>query len=74
VDCSLEDLEEGKANGFVFKQFTSHALGRAIGRAFALYGRKSDWTQVRARGMRQSLGWEAAAAKYVDLYHHLCRE
>jgi starch synthase len=74
VDCSLEDLAEGKANGFVFKQFTSQALGRAIGRAFALYGRKSDWTQVRARGMCQSLGWEAAAAQYVALYQHLCRE
>jgi starch synthase len=74
VDCSLEDLADGKANGFVFKQFTSQALERAVGRAFALYARKSDWNQVRTRAMSQPLGWEVAAVQYVALYQRLCRD
>ncbi len=72
VDCSLEELAEERANGFVFNHFTTQALERAIGRAFALYARKSEWNLVRARGMGQALGWEVAATQYAALYQHLC--
>ncbi len=72
VDCSLEDLAAETANGFVFYDFTSPALARAVRRAFALYGRKSEWRAVRARAMSQSLGWDQAAAQYVALYRRLC--
>lgn len=72
VDCSLEDLADETANGFVFQHFDSHALARALARAFALYRRKSEWRAVRARAMSQSLGWNTAAEQYVALYHRLC--
>jgi len=72
VDCSLEDLADGKANGFVFERFDAHTLSRAVARAFALYARPSLWRQVRARGMRQPLGWGQAAAQYLALYRRLC--
>lgn len=68
VDCTLEDLAEGLANGFVFDEFSTAAFERAVRRAFALYERRSEWNRVRARGMRQALGWENAAARYVALY------
>ena len=73
VDCSLENLADGSANGFVFHQFSERALARAIGRAFALYARKTEWRTVRARAMRQSLGWGEAAAQYVALFRSLCQ-
>jgi starch synthase len=72
VDCSLEDLALGTANGFVFNEFTVPALERAIARAFALFMRKTEWNQVRARAMNQALGWETAAAQYLALYQRLC--
>lgn len=72
VDCSLEDLAQGHANGFVFNEFTLQALERAIDRAFALYERKAEWSSVRARAMGLSLGWQDAAAQYVALYQNLC--
>ncbi len=72
VDCTLEDMEDQTANGFVFHHFNSHALARAIGRAFALFGSQPEWRSVRARAMRQPLGWGHAAAQYVALYRRLC--
>lgn len=71
VDCALENLADGTANGFVFDDFTPEALARAMRRAFALYQRKSEWRGVRQRAMRQPLGWDKAAAQYVALYRRL---
>jgi len=72
VDCSLEDLAEGRANGFVFNEFNTQALSRAVARAFALYAQPAQWRKVRARAMRQPLGWEQAAGQYLALYQRLC--
>lgn len=72
VDCSLEDLANQTANGFVFHRFDAADLRRAVARAFALYARKTEWRAVRARAMKQLLGWDAAAAQYIDLYRRLC--
>ncbi|MDP2678890.1 MAG: glycogen synthase GlgA [Rhodoferax sp.] len=71
VDCALENLADGTANGFVFHDFTPEALDLAMRRALALYARKSEWHSVRQRAMQQSLGWDTAAAQYVALYRHL---
>ncbi len=71
VDCALENLADGSANGFVFDAFTPEALDRAMRRAPALYARKSDWRKVCQRAMRQTLGWDQAAAQYVALYRRL---
>jgi starch synthase len=71
VDCALEHLADGTANGFVFDDFTPQALERAICRAMALYARPAEWRVVRQRGMQQSLGWAKAAEQYLALYHHL---
>jgi starch synthase len=71
VDCALEHLADGTANGFVFDDFTPEALDRAMRRAVALYERKSEWYAVRQRAMQQPLGWDKAAAQYVALYRRL---
>jgi starch synthase len=72
VDCSLEDLALGTANGFVFHQFHTQALLRAMQRAFTLYDRPDEWKAVQARAMRQPLGWNQAASSYLALYQRLC--
>jgi len=68
VDCTLEDLADGHANGFVFERFDTHDYLRAQRRAFTLYQRPADWQRVRATGMRRPAGWSDAAAQYVELY------
>ena len=68
VDCTLEDLADERATGFVFDRFDAGGYSRALRRAFALYARKSDWNAVRRRGMGQKFDWSQAAAQYVEVY------
>jgi starch synthase len=71
VDCSLENMAEGRANGFVFERFEVDDLVRAIRRAFALHARHADWRAVQRRAMGQHFGWDASAAQYAALYRQL---
>jgi starch synthase len=71
VDCSLENLDEGLATGFVFDSFDAAGIDAAVRRAFALYKRESDWKLVQERGMQQQFGWDAAADAYLALYRQI---
>jgi starch synthase len=71
VDCSLEDMAEDRATGFVFDRFDAADLMRAVRRAFALYRRPADWKAVRRRAMNQRFDWDVAAREYLALYRSL---
>jgi starch synthase len=71
VDCALEHLADGTANGFVFHSFNPQSLSRALARALALYVRPTEWRAVRQRAMQQPLGWDKAAEQYMALFRHL---
>jgi starch synthase len=68
TDCTLEDLADDRATGFVFERFDSADLERALRRAFTLWQRPREWRAVRKRGMQQRFGWSEAAARYLALY------
>ena len=68
VDCTLEDLADGRATGFVFERFDVEDLRRALRRAFTLWSRPREWRTVRTRAMAQRFGWDAAAERYLALY------
>jgi starch synthase len=71
VDCALENLDDDVATGIVFDAFDSAGIDAAIRRAFALYRRTDDWTQVQQCAMRQKFDWDAVAKEYVVLYQQL---
>jgi starch synthase len=71
VDCSLENLEEGLATGFVFDALSAVDLLAALRRAFALYRRPAQWRQVQRRGMAQRFDWPTAAQHYLAIYQSL---
>jgi len=71
TDCTIEDLADGRATGFVFERFDSDDLERALRRAFTLWQRPRDWRAVTKRGMQQRFGWGEAAARYRTLYEAL---
>ena len=71
VDSTLEDLAEHRANGFVFDDFSPEGFARALRRAFALYARPGEWTEVARRAMQQDFGWKASAEKYLELYQQV---
>jgi starch synthase len=68
VDCTLEDLADERATGFVFERFEPDDLQRALRRAFTLWSRPRDWRAVRQRAMAQRFGWNTAAERYAALY------
>jgi starch synthase len=71
VDCTLEDLADQRATGFVFERFDAADLTRALRRTFALWTRPRDWRALRRRAMAQRFGWDTAAASYLALYRNL---
>ena len=71
VDCTLEDMADERATGFVFDRFDAAELTRALRRVFALWARPRDWRTVRRRAMDQRFGWDTAAASYLALYRGL---
>ena len=73
VDCTLEDLADGLATGFLFERFEAGDLTRALRRAFALWVRPRDWGTVRRRAMGQRFGWDSAAAHYLALYRSIIK-
>jgi starch synthase len=68
VDCSLENLDDGSASGFVFHDLDVRGLLTALRRAFALQRRPADWHAVQRHAMAVRFGWERAAAEYLRVY------
>lgn len=68
TDCSLEALDEGRATGFVFDDFSEEGLDAAVRRAFALYRRRRDWVSVQRTAMAQHHDWAVAAQGYLAMY------
>ncbi len=68
ADCSLENLADDTATGFVFDRFDVADFSAAVRRAFALHGRPAEWRKVQKRAMAQAFGWDTSAAQYLAEY------
>ena len=68
TDCSLENLDDGSASGFVFHGLDEASLLSALRRAFALRSREADWRAVQRRGMSLRFDWARAATDYLRVY------
>lgn len=73
TDCSLENLADETANGFVFNDFSVTGFNSAVRRAFALFARKTEWKKVQKLAMQQDLTWDAAAQKYFEVYQQVAK-
>lgn len=71
VDCTLENLDEGIATGFVFDALSAAGLLPALKRAFVLFGQPDAWARVQQRGMGLRFDWHTAAQHYLALYQSL---
>ncbi len=68
TDCSLENLDDGRASGFVFRDLTEGDLLSAVRRAFALHRRPADWRAVQRHAMGLRFDWARAATDYLRVY------
>ena len=71
VDCTLENLDDHSATGFVFDDLSPEGLWSALRRAFVLYKNPAQWAAVRRHAMELRFDWSAAAQHYIALYHCL---
>ncbi|MBY0466934.1 MAG: glycogen synthase GlgA [Burkholderiales bacterium] len=74
TDCSLENLADGSASGFVFHRLDADDLARALRRAFALYARPAEWHAVQRHAMGLRFDWARAAQAYAALYTRLAQD
>ena len=74
TDASLENLDDGSASGFVFHEFSSAALARALRRAFALQRRPADWAAAQRHAMALRFDWQHAAQAYRSLFATLMHQ
>lgn len=68
VDCTLENLDDGSATGFVFGELSADGLLSALRRAFVLFRRPPEWAAVQRRAMGLRFDWSAAAQHYLAMY------
>lgn len=71
LDDSVVNLDEGelRGTGFKFWDLTAGALFDTVGWAvYTWYNRKETIRMLRLNAMQQRFAWEAAAARYEELY------
>jgi len=68
TDCSLENIDDGSASGFVFQALDVPDLSRALRRAFALHRRPDEWRAVQRHAMALRFDWVRAAHEYLQVY------
>lgn len=69
VDCTPENLEAGRATGFVFGPPLAEAFLAAVQRALECYRNQPEtWLRLMRAAMQQNWSWDRSAAEYELLY------
>jgi starch synthase len=71
VDATPEAVREGRATGFVFRDYHPGALRWAVDRALGAFWNKPLWAALVKTGMRQDWSWARSARQYLDLFGSL---
>jgi starch synthase len=61
-------VRTGRGTGFVFEEYSAHALEACVKRAVSVYHDRKKWTRLMQNGMKQDLSWEHSAKEYVKIY------
>ena len=67
---SVRDATDDPVNGtgFVMRSPDAAGFAEALARVRATWKKPATWRRIQANGMRQAFGWEASAARYVEVY------
>jgi starch synthase len=72
TDATPETMAAGKATGFRFAAYHTHAMWETVGRALHLFRtRPDDWRRIMRNGMLQDWSWDRSAAEYETLYRRV---
>ena len=62
------DTRTMRGNGFLFKEYSSKSLVKALKEALACYAKPGIWQKIMEAGMKENFSWEGAARRYARLY------
>jgi len=66
---TIKDIDnDPNGTGFLFSDATSEDLSRAIKRAFSIFQKKEDWSELQVRCMSQDFSWKQSAKAYLKVY------
>lgn len=67
---TIADLDEHPetATGFLFDEFSAHALATTCDRAIHTFRDKAAWERLIRNGMTRDFSWRASATHYVEAY------
>ena len=68
VNCTPDNLASGRANGFVFYDYSPDAFLGTLRWGLDVYRNRDVWQQLQQTGMSQDLSWSASAEQYVEVY------
>ena len=68
VDTTPETLRTGTASGFVFDDYSTHALEHAVLRALDAHADRDLWNGLVRRAMLQDWSWDTSARAYLRVY------
>ena len=69
---TIQDCRHGDGNGFVFEDYTSHALIDTISAALDLYtNHQKDWANLVKAAMTSDFSWDLSVKAYSSLYREL---
>jgi starch synthase len=74
LDDSIKDYQEGKGNGFVFKEYSSAAFLEKFREAMELYRQKELFEELARKIMQIDFSWNASAKSYLETYKNLLKK
>ena len=54
--------------GFLFREYSSHALSHALKRAFSMFRDTTRWRKIQRHGMKEDFSWRRSARVYEEMY------
>ena len=75
LDDTVEqfDLARGTGTGFKFDDYTATAMVASLYEALYAYSDQATWRTIQRNAMSRDDSWDAAAARYIELYRHTVR-
>ena len=74
VNATRSAIDNGTANGIVFKTADEAGLASGIWRALELFEDKPQWRKLQKNAMNSSFLWQRAAKEYRDIYTYISRK
>jgi starch synthase len=74
ADTVIDDEKTGESTGFVFSDYSSEALFKAVERARKAFSDKEEWAAMVRRAMVQDFSWARSAKSYTEVYLETLRK